>query len=145
MDFSALETKLLLAVFIFVIGLGCGFAVDRQFYDAFKSNVKGEGIAQVKIVKIENRKNTEDSNVSLKKYQDDILGVHAYYKLHPVVRMQYRCPGTVPGTAGDTQGAHAAASGLYASPYSPVETEVVAARLYDLQTRLIAGGVKVGN
>lgn len=145
MDFSALTTKLLLAVFLFVVGLGCGFAIDRQFYGAFKSNVKSAGVAQVAVVKIQNQQNKEAANVSLKKYQQDILAVHNYYKLHPVNRVQYRCPGPVPGPPGDTTSVDAAAPGLYASPYSPVDTELVAMRLNDLQKRLIAGGVKVVN
>jgi len=145
MDFSALETKLLLAVFIFVIGLGAGLYVDRQFYAAFKSNVKSEGTAQVVITKFKDQINKEDANVSLEKYQKDILSVHAYYKLHPVIRMSNRCPGPMPGPPGNTQAADGAAPGLYASPFSPADTEDVAVRLYNLQKRLIVGGVKVVN
>lgn len=147
-----IQTKLLLCAFLLLLGVGIGYSFERSRFDTFKGEIKGEGAAQVTKVKAADQQNKGDANVSVQKYQADIQSVHDYYKLHPVirfVRVYDNSPCTVPRPPADTESPDAAPAASYASPYSPEDSETVAVRLYDLQTRLLAGEqagtVKVGD
>lgn len=127
----------LVAAFVF------GVMYEHSKFTEYKGEVKGAATVQTEVAKAADTKNEGDAHASQKDYEQAIKSLDAYYRAHPIIRVQHdgACP--VSEAAGNTQGANATAPGLYASPYSPRDTEVIAARLYELQQRLIAGGVSV--
>lgn len=78
-------------------------------------------------------------------YQASVDAIREYYNQHPAIRVFNSCPSAsgVPSTNGSSETTDAANTGLYVTPYSPEDSEIVAARLNNLQQLLIKNGVTV--
>lgn len=125
------------------IAFSFGVLYERGNLKEYQGEVKGAVSVQEQVAKAADTKNEGDAHASEQSIAKAVSGVYAYYDAHPVVRVQHDGSCAMPKAAGDTQSVDGAAPGLYASPYSPRDTELVAARLDELQKRLIAGGVKI--
>lgn len=140
----ALAYKIIFGALFLGIVFVCGMLTDRSYFNVYKGEVNGVAEAQGKIAKAADVKNQGDANVSLDQYYKDIQAVNDYYHAHPVVRMRVvngAC--TVPEAPDNSKVPDGAASTLYASAYDPAEVERVAARLDELQKRLVEAGVTV--
>lgn len=139
-----LAYKLLLAALMLATAFTGGLLYERAKLSAYKGEVKGVAEQQVREVKAVDGKNEGSANATEQSYVEAITGVDAYYKSHPVVRVQYRdCTSPLPETASDPKGVDATAASGYVSPYSPSDTEQIAVRLDALQRLLVADGVTV--
>jgi hypothetical protein len=127
------------ALFLF----SAGFGFEYRNMVAYKAEQKGITEAQVTEVKRLNTlidTNAKDANESL---SSSIQNIHAYYKSNPVIRMQNNGSCSVSqGTPGSTS-SDATTTSLYASPYTPESTELVANQLDLLIKLLYNDGVEI--
>src|ERR1035437_8703459 len=120
------------AIFLF----SAGFGVEYRNMVAYKAEQKGITEAQVAQVKATDIKNQGDANDAQQSYAQAITSLDAYYKQHPVIKLQNNGSCTVSqGTPGST-GIDGSTTSLYASPYTPQSTELVANQL-DLLIKLL--------
>lgn len=148
-----MNPKIVEGIFALIIAallFGAGFMTDRVYYSNYKGEVKGAADVRGEITKAANTKNEGDYHASNEDITGALQNQADYYKLHPIVkyvRVQDNGCSAVPGPADNTQGGHGATTGsdvaTYLSPYSPEEVEQVAARLDNLQQRLLKAGVTV--
>lgn len=140
----ALAYKIIFGALFLGIVFVCGMLTDRNYFNAYKGEVKGAAETQVHDKVVKDAKNQGDANVSLDQYHKDVQAVNDYYHAHPVVRVRVvngAC--TMPETPDNSKVPDGAAAALYASAYDPAEVERVAARLDELQKRLVEAGVTV--
>ena len=141
-----LEIKAIISAIIlaYIVGISWYAAHEHNSYITYQATVKALGEDQAEQTKLADAKNKEQADESQKSYVDAINGVSDYYRTHPVVRvLNNSCSGTVSKASDNTKGANDITASGYFSPFSPELTESLATQLYELQQRLIQGGVEV--
>lgn len=143
------EIKLICGgVLLLVFGSACAFFGWRTPHDAlvkYRAEVGQAGaIQEAGAVAVETLHKKEMNDAKASSIQA-IVSIDDYYKHHPAERVHNSCASgsSVPEALGSAEGPDGTASSGYASPYSPVDTEKVAARLYGLQELLRRDGVTV--
>ena len=136
----------LIGLVLIAIIFGLGYYIESKNFSAYKTEqqilVKDRNDEVAKLNK-QLKDNSQNAETQL---QDTSKAISDWYVSHPVVRLQPNTCGQQgtghtnnPGSVDDTT------TELYASPYSPRDTEQVANRLNLLQQLLIKDGVKIGN
>ena len=126
-----------------VLLFGLGFGTEYRNMVAYKAEQKGITEAQVAQVKATDIKNQGDANDAQQSYAQAITSLDAYYKQHPVIKLQNNGCIAMPQTSGSASSVDGSASTWYASPFKPNDTESVAIQLFELQRLLINDGVNV--
>jgi hypothetical protein len=136
--------KMVIVIVLLVVAFLGGMAVEGEKFSAYKYEQKGIAESQAKFAKDTDAKNKGDANDAQQSYVEAINGVDAWYRDHPVTRLQYiPHTGTVSKADCDTKSTDETAPGQYVSPYSPADTEQIAVRLDQLQKLLIRDGVNL--
>lgn len=131
------------AVASLAIAFMFGVMYEHGKFQEYKGEVKGASGVQEQATKSADTKNEGDAHAAQQSYAEAIQSLDAYYRAHPVVRVQHDGSCSMPEAAGSAQSPNAAPAGFYASPYPPADTELIAERLDALQRRLLAAGVTV--
>lgn len=145
---TPLQLKLVIGLLI-ILGSFLGGAFGAYTYEhnklvALKADLKAQVDAQTAKVVALDAKVKENASAADTNLITSIDSIHAYYKSNPVTRVLHdgNC-GPLPSTVGDPSHPYAPAASLYASPYSPEDTELVADQLRELQDLLTKDGVTV--
>jgi len=140
-----LPYKLLMILFILLFDFAGGVYYEHEKFAAYKNEQTGIVKAMQIEVKATDDKNKENANVAQQNSTQAINGINAWYNAHPVIRVRNNSPNpyalSIP--ANHTANVNDTAPDGYVSPYSPRDTEAVAARLDGLQQLLIKGRVTV--
>ena len=120
-----------------------GIAVDHVAFDKYKGRVEGMASAQVIAANAANKLQEGTANEADDEYRNAIQGIRDYYDGHPVVRMHNTCTSRVSKTFDNPTRPDDTATGEYASPYRPADTEQVAVQLNALQNLLVRDGVMI--
>jgi len=140
-----LPYKLLAVLFVLLFDFAGGVYYEHEKFAAYKNEQTGIVKAMQIEVKAIDDKNEEDANVAQQNSIQAINGINDWYIAHPVIRVRNNSPNpyalSIP--VNHTASVNDTAPDGYAGPYSPRDTEAVAARLDGLQQRLIKGGVTV--
>ena len=131
----------LIAAFLF------GVLYEHGKLEKLKGELQGAANIQKQVVKAADTKNEGEAHVAQQNYVQAINDLDAYYRTHPVVRVQHTNTCAVPQTTANPQGTDGAApdgnAATYSSPYRPEDTELIAIQLFLLQQLLLADGVMV--
>ena len=132
-----------IAVFVVIVFLGAGWAVEhdkRITYQAKVEQAGADALAQTEKTNAKHRKEMQNAE------QNTIIATNSiadWYRAHPAVRVRYADCSAVPTTDNDPGLADDSTASGYVSPYSPEDTEQVASRLDQLQKLLRADGVRI--
>ena len=126
-----------------VVAFAFGVMYEHGKFQEYKGEVKGASGVQEQATKAADTKNEGDAHAAQQSYAEAIKSLDAYYRAHPVIRVQHDGSCFMPEAAGSAKSPNAAPTGLYASPYPPADTELIAERLDALQRRLLDAGVTV--
>lgn len=139
------QYKYLLVLFLLLVDFTAGVYYEHEKFFAYKNQQQGMIAVLNDEVNALNAKNKENSIEAEHNTITAVQSIHDWYAAHPVVRMRECSTGTftLSGSAGDTGKPDGIAAAEYASPYSPAATEIVAARLNELQLLLRKGGVQI--
>ena len=132
-----------IAVFVVIVFLGAGWAVEHDKRITYQAKVEQAGADALAHTEKTNAKHREEMQNA---EQNTIIATNSiadWYRAHPVVRVRYTGCSTVPSTDNNPGIPDDSTASGYASPYSPESTEQVASRLDQLQKLLRADGVKV--
>ena len=122
---------------VFWIG---GMLYERGALMLFKGQEQGAASAQNAGAKGADKQNEGDFHASASEVQNDIQAVHDYYAANPVTRVRIVNGSCVmPKTTDNPKGGDGSSASMYVSACSPEEQGLAAARLYDLQQRLLMG------
>lgn len=139
-----LPAKLLLALALFLIGAYSGYRVEHGHFTDYRELQEAIAQAELKEVVRINELVKERARYAQQDYVNKLQNVIAHYKRDPVMFVRNgTCAGDAPGTPAHTETVDGTASARYASPYSPLDTEIVAVRLDSLQKLLITNGVMI--
>jgi hypothetical protein len=133
---NPLTIKLVGGVLLASLLFGAGFGVEYRNMVAYKAEQKGITEAQAAQVKATDLKNKGDANDAQQSYAQAITSLDAYYKQHPVIKLQNTSCNPLSQTSPGSTGTDATPTSLYASTYSPEDTELVANQL-DLLIKLL--------
>lgn len=136
---------IIFALFFILADFTAGVYYEHEKFAAYKNQQQGALQLLTDEVNALNLKNKENANEAEQNTITAVQSIHAWYVAHPVVRVQ-QCTNssyTLPVPVTDTGKPDATAAAEYVSPYSPDATEIVAARLNELQTLLRKSGVKI--
>ena len=140
-----IQYKLLAILFVLLFDFVAGVYYEHEKFVVYKNEQTGIVKAMQIEVKATDDKNKEDANVAQQNSIQAINGINDWYIAHPVIRMRNNSPSpyalSIP--ANHTASVNDTAPDGYASPYSPRDTEAIAARLNGLQQLLIKGGVTI--
>ena len=144
--------KLIIGALIALILVGGGafggYTFEHDKMVKLEADLNAKVAIQTAAVLAVNKTVKDNENEASTNLVTSVNAVHAYYAAHPVRVLSSANCSALSSTTGNSQVINGASSvpdatTLYASPYSPPDTEDVAVRLDALQKLLVKDGVTV--